>query len=374
MTSNHVSGSALDERAPAYGWARRAVWGGGGTAGRAWRAAATPLAWVWDAAARHRFATEGRRAERLSAPVVSVGNVTVGGGGKTSLVRWLIVHGIPPEKNVAVLTRGTGRTGEGTAVLQPGTAPAAARAAGDEPALLARAGAWVGVGADRVETGRAIARRVDVDVFLLDDGLQHRRVARALDLVTFAFEDLVAPARCLPAGPLRQGPEWIPPMGAWVTAGGDPRDEAWPEGSIADAFSHWWEALPGTAAGWEDRGTVALPAWRDGVDDQLLAEGPAVVFAGVARPRTVAAFARSAGFDVAATIAFPDHHDYRRPDIARLLEDHPEGTFLTTEKDAVKLDPDWFDTRRVGVLRRELAPRDPERVRRLVHRAAGWVA
>jgi len=374
MTSDHASGGALDERAPAYGWARRAVWGGGGTAGRVWRGATTPLGWVWDAAARHRLATEGRKAERLSAPVVSVGNVTVGGGGKTSLVRWLIEHGIPPEKNVAVLTRGTGRMGEGTVVLEPGTAPAAARAAGDEPALLSRAGAWVGVGADRIDSGRAIARRVDVDVFLLDDGLQHRRVARALDLVTFAFEDLGAPARCLPAGPLRQGPEWIPPVGAWVTAGGDPRDQAWPESSIAAAFSHWWAALPGTAAGWVDRGTVALPAWRDGADDPLHAEGPAIVLAGVARPRTVTAFARRAGFDVAATIAFPDHHHYRRSDIARLVEDHPDGFFLTTEKDAIKLDPDWFDTRRVGVLRRELAPRDPEDVRSLVHRAAGWVA
>lgn len=340
-----------------------------------WRTAATPLGRVWRTAARHRLRRLATRSRRLPAPVVSVGNVTVGGGGKTSLVRWLIEEGVPDRSTVGILARGVGREGkDDVVVLEPGTGTRAASGAGDEPALLSRTGAWVAVGADRIAAGRTLARRAEIDLFLLDDGLQHRQVARALDLVAFSDGDLRAPARCLPAGPLRQGPEWIPPMGAWVVSGGDPRDETWPSNSIGEAFAPWWDGLPGTSARWEDEGTVGLPAWIEGRDDPFPAPGPVVVFAGVARPASVAAFARRAGFDVTAEIAFPDHHAYRREDVSRLLDDHPESPLLTTEKDAVKLDPGWFGSRAVGVLRRRLVPRDGDLLRTLVREAMGGEA
>lgn len=373
------AGVPVEERSSPLGWARRTLYGGGGRSGGAWRAASAPLGRLWSAAARRRL-ERPRDPIRLAAPVVSVGNVTVGGGGKTSLVRWLLEEGTPAGWTVAVLTRGYGRSGDGVQVLAPGGAlpgeepPEPGRLAalaGDEPALLSRAGAWVGVAADRAEGARAVLRHAEPDLFLLDDGLQHRRVARSLDLVTFSAADLSAPARCLPAGPLRQGPAWRPPEGAWIVGGADPREAAWPEGSIGAAFAAWWETLPGTAGRWRDAGTVRLGAWVAGEEEPLPPGGPAVAFAGVARPEGVAGFAADAGFEVLQVDAYPDHHRYTAADAIDLLHRHPETTLLTTEKDAVKLDPGWFGTRPVGVLRRRFDPVDAAILGELLESAAG---
>lgn len=373
------SPTPVEERSGARGWARRTLYGGGGAGGTAWRTASAPLGRLWAAAARRRLERPGDPA-RLAAPVVSVGNVTVGGGGKTSLVRWLVEAGVPGEWTVAVLTRGYGREDGAARVVAPGgelpgAGPPApgrlAALAGDEPALLARSGAWVGVAADRSEAARAVLRHAEPDLFLLDDGLQHRRVARSLDLVAFAGADLAAPARCLPAGPLRQGPAWRPPEAAWIVTGEDPRSRAWPEGTIGAAFGGWWEDLPGTTARWADAGTVGLEAWVAGREEPFVGSGPVVAFAGVARPEGVAGFADEAGFDVLRVEAFADHHRYRRADAEDLVLRHPGVALLTTEKDAVKLDPAWFGARPVGVLRRRLEPADPELLRAAVESAAG---
>lgn len=353
------------------GWARRTLYGGGGAAGAVWRGAARPLARVWGAVAERRLAGAHPPA-RLPAPAVAVGNVTVGGGGKTSLVTWLLTEGLPPDTVAAVLSRGYGRDEKGVWVVEPGLAGReTARAAGDEPALLARHGAWVGVAADRALAARAVSARVRPDLFLLDDALQHRRVARSLDLVVFTADDLTAPARCLPAGPLREGPAWRPPVAAWVVTGADPRDRVWPAGSIGSAFGAWWEKLPGTPAEWEDDPAVTLAAWAAGAEEPFAAREPVIVFAGVARPESVAQAARRAGLDVEAVVAYPDHAAYRPGMVASLLASHPTGALVTTEKDAVKLDPAWFAGRAVGVLRRRLAPREPDLLRGMVRDAMG---
>jgi len=365
----------VEERSPVRGWARRTLYGRGGATGAAWRGVTRPLALAWEAVAERKLAAP-RESARLPAPAVALGNVTVGGGGKTTLVEWLLACGLPAGTVTAVLTRGYGRESRGVWVLPPGIAELdLVRAAGDEPALLARRGAWVGVGADRVLAARAVVDRVEPDLFLLDDALQHRRVARALDLVAFTADDLVAPARCLPAGPLRQGPGWLPSLGAWIVTGADPRGRVWPEGSIGAAFGAWWRELPGTGASWEDAGSVPLEAWWSEREEAFDASGRAVVIlAGVARPESVRRSAERAGLEVAALAAFPDHWTYRARDVAALLADHPTEPVVTTEKDAVKLDPAWFGDRPVGVLRRRLVPDDPALLRALVQEALGRTA
>ncbi|HUP02030.1 MAG TPA: tetraacyldisaccharide 4'-kinase [Gemmatimonadota bacterium] len=363
---------AVVERAAGYGWARRTLYGEGGWSGAAWRGLARPLGWGWRLTAERRL-TAGRATYRLPAPAIAVGNVTVGGGGKTSLVLWILANAVPFGAHAAVLTRGYGRSEPGAWVIAPGELPGPARAVGDEPLLLARAGAWVGVAADRARAARALGSRFHPDVFLLDDALQHRQVARALDLVTFTVDDLVSPARCLPAGPLRQGPEWLPPNGGWVVAGGDPRARRWPSGSIGAAFSRWWTELPGTPARWADAGTVTLAAWRGGGEEPYDPGGRRVVaFVGVARPGAVARFAAKTGLPVERVVAYRDHQPYRAADIAALLAEHPDASFVTTEKDAIKCDPEWFEDRPVGVLRRRLDPFDPELLKGLVREAAAW--
>ena len=363
----------VEERARAYGWARRAVYGGGGVPGRLARGALTPLSWAWGLASERRLRPPEEAAGSLSAPAISVGNVTVGGGGKTSLVEWIVREGAPEGSRVAVLSRGYGREELGPRALAPGRAAVPVSAVGDEPALLARAGAWVGVSPDRFLAARAVeALGARPDLFVLDDGLQHRAVPRVLDLVVFGARDLEAPARCLPAGPLRQPPGWRPPRATWVVAGADPREGRWPRHSVGHAYADWWRELPGTPADWRSLPTVTLAGWRAGDDATFEAlERRLVAFAGVARPESVAASALRAGHDIDALVAFPDHHSYEPGEIASLRASHPDAAFLTTEKDAVKCDPAWFGDAQVGVLRRRLEPRDPGFLRRMIAEAIG---
>ena len=367
-------GGGVVERAPVYGWARRAVYGGGGTAGRLARGVATPLSWVWGAAAKRRLSAGGSR-PRLAAPAISVGNVTLGGGGKTSLVEWIVREGAPRGAAVAVLSRGYGRGSGEPLAIAPGQAPARVADTGDEPALLARAGAWVGVSADRFLAARAVeALGARPDLYVLDDGLQHRAVPRALDLVAFTRGDLFAPARCVPAGPLRQRASWVPPHAVWVVAGIDPRDAEWPAGSIGDAYAPWWRELPGTGADWRAEGAVTLRAWLEGGDEPFDPGAAVVVIAGVARPESAAAFARDCGLEVAALAAFPDHHQYSAREIARLRASYPGFAFVMTEKDAVKCDAGWFDDAPAGVMRRRLEPGDPDLLRGEIADAIAWRA
>jgi tetraacyldisaccharide 4'-kinase len=369
-------GGEIVERAPVYSWARRAVYGGGGVPGRLARGALTPLAWAWGAAAERRLRPDPKlgRSRLLPAPAISVGNVTVGGGGKTSLVEWIVRSGAPRGAAVAVLSRGYGRTANVARALPPGHGPAPVEEVGDEPALMARAGAWVGVSADRFMAARAVTQLgARPDLFVLDDGLQHRSVPRALDLVVFAAADLEAPARCIPSGPLRQRSSWHPPSAAWVVTGIDPREREWPSGSIGRAYSAWWCELRGTPADWVAASTVSLKSWREGGESPFDPGGrPLVALAGVARPESVGPFARQAGLDVASIIVFPDHHPYRAADILSLRASHPEGSFLMTEKDAVKCDPTWFGEAPVGVLRRRMEPRDPGLLAREIAEAIAW--
>ena len=372
--SGRDRGGGAVERAPVYGWARRAVYGGGGTAGRLARGLAAPLGWAWGRVAERRLAAPGA-GSRLSAPAVSVGNVTLGGGGKTSLVEWIVREGAPPGAAVAVLSRGYGRETGAPVALAPGQAPGRVAEAGDEPALLARSGAWVGVSADRFLGARAVEERgARPDLYVLDDGLQHRAVPRALDLVVFTRADLFAPARCVPAGPLRQRASWVPPHAVWVVAGTDPRGAEWPAGSIGEAYAGWWRELPGTAAEWRAEGAVTLASWRAGGHEPFDGAGPVVVIAGVARPESAADFARAGGHEVAALAAFPDHHPYSARDVAGLRASHPGAAFVMTEKDAVKCEAGWFGDAPAGVLRRRLEPRDPDLLRREIAEAIAWPA
>ena len=366
---------AVVDRARLYGWARRTVYGGGGTLGRLTRGTLAPVSWAWGAAARRRLAPDPgeARAGLLPAPAVSVGNVTLGGGGKTSLVEWIVRSGAPAGTTVGVLSRGYGRTSGEPRALAPGAGSARVAELGDEPALLARAGAWVGVSGDRALAARALAELgARPDLFVLDDALQHRSVPRALDLVVFTAADLTAPARCVPSGPLRQPRGWRPPRAVWVVTGADPGAREWPAGSIGRAYTAWWREMPGTPAEWSHAGTVALAAWRAAGEAPFDPGGrPVVAFAGVARPESVAGSARRAGHEIAALVAFRDHHPYGADDVARLLRDYPQVAFLTTEKDAVKLDPAWFGTAPVGVLERRIEPADPALLRREIADAMG---
>src|ERR1041385_3117807 len=147
--------------------------------------------------------------KRLDRPVLSVGNITLGGTGKTPIVEMIARYLRDEGYRVAILTRGYGRRGTGRELLRSEAGelpPDAAERCGDEPALLARRvpGVHVIVDADRYEAGRWAERELNPDVFILDDGFQNLRLARDLNLLVIGATDPCGGTEMVPLGRLRE--------------------------------------------------------------------------------------------------------------------------------------------------------------------------
>ena len=166
-----------------------------------------PLAFSYAQFMRIRAALYARallQARRLPGRVISVGNLTIGGTGKTPLVLWLAQRLQGSGVKVAVLSRGYGRTVASPRIFADGNVPV--DEGGDEPALLARhlTGVPFGIAGDRFAVGLRLAEQHHPEVFLLDDGFQHLRVARDLDIVVVDSSDPFGGGAVLPAGRLRE--------------------------------------------------------------------------------------------------------------------------------------------------------------------------
>jgi tetraacyldisaccharide 4'-kinase len=287
------------------------------------------------AAARRRwwYARDPSRQRRLARPVVSVGNLRVGGSGKTPMVeyiaRLLLGHGERP----AILTRGYARreASDGVTVVSDGTAVRADLAtAGDEPLMLARAlpGVAVLVGADRHLSGCLAERRFGATVHLLDDGFQHLQLARDVDLLLASEEDVQD--HPMPAGRLREGLAAASAAdAALVTAGYDA------------AAARIGRALDIPTVFRVTR-AIGAPRMIAGERDSVVVPPGARVFvvSGIARPDRFVADIASAGWDLAGVMEFRDHHRFSERDVARIREAAraaASAIVLTTEKDAVRL-------------------------------------
>ena len=286
-----------------------------------------PLYGVGLAIKRKLFALGWLKRRRLQSPVISVGSISAGGAGKTPVVLMLATMLRQRGYAVRVLSRGYQRDSRGTARVEPFDD---ARWHGDEPVLLAqRSGVPVYVGADRYAAGVMAEQSEPSEklvVFLLDDGFQHRQLARDFDIVLLTKEDVAD--RLLPAGNLRE------PLAAVETADVvvlREEEEVELRGVVA--------ALKGTKskpAVWVIRRTLSL-----GEGGMALPTMP-FAFCGIARPESFTAMLKALGYEPVETMIFPDHHGYKERDVARLLE-RARGCgangFVTTEKDAVKLTP-----------------------------------
>ena len=272
-----------------------------------------PLSAVYGAVVGARNALYDRRLLRprsLQGPVISVGNISTGGSGKTPFVillgELLKARGI----RFGVLSRGYGRATRGVLLVDPGGLP---RDFGDEPLLIARRlRAPVVVGEDRYEAGRFAESRFGAQIHVLDDGFQHRALARDFDIVLVTPED--ARDRLLPAGRLREPLRSLRRADAVVLA----------SGASAESFP-----LTGKTVWRVRRGIVA----------QNVPARP-VAFCGIARPQNFLLQLRAAGVDPIAEAFFRDHHSYTEKDVRDLLqlrERSEAGGFVTTEKDAVNL-------------------------------------
>lgn len=295
-----------------------------------------PITHAWRAAHRLRRRWYRTRARRLPAPTVSVGNLHWGGTGKTPLVaaiaRRLLEEGHLP----AVLSRGYGRVSHGPLVVGRGSGPEVGPAeAGDEPFLLARelADAYVVVAETRFAAGEAALRLEPTpDLFLLDDGFSHLRLARDVDLLAIPRADPWGGDRLPPRGRLREPLASAGRADALLVTG----DEVTPETAteVASGLARRGFRGPAFAAP-----TLALrPRRTDGTPFE--AGGPVLLVTGVARPERVRRAAEAVGLDVAEHLAFADHHEYPEPSLERIRRRADRlgvSAILTTTKDEAKL-------------------------------------
>jgi tetraacyldisaccharide 4'-kinase len=287
-----------------------------------------PLYGVGVAIKQKLFALGWLKQRRLQSPVISVGSVSAGGAGKTPVVLLLTTMLRQRGYAVRILTRGYKRGSQGVARVEPFDD---ARWHGDEPVLLAqRSGVPVFVGADRYAAGVMAEQSEPSErlvVFLLDDGFQHRQLARDFDIVLLTKED--GEDRLLPAGNLRE------PLAALA------------EADVVVVREEEEEELRGVVAGL--RGTKGRPAVWVVRRTLSLGEGGDVAlptmpfaFCGIARPESFVTILKARGYESVGTMIFPDHHAYDEQDVTRLLEQArlcEANGFVTTEKDAVKLTP-----------------------------------
>lgn len=280
-----------------------------------------PLTGLYEAATalRNTMFDRGTIPSRhLDRPVISVGNLSVGGAGKTPFVialgEQLKARGVPFD----VLSRGYGRNTRGVLVVDP---KGGAETFGDEPLLIARRlGVPVIVGESRYRAGLTAERKSSSQLHILDDGFQHRSLARDFDIVLLTDRDFVD--NLLPSGRLREPFSSLARADAVVL----------PRGLAADHPALRDKTI------WRTDRELVLPT-------SLAAP---VVFCGIARPEQFFAQVRAAGIVPVAEIAFRDHHAYNSADIRTLIGaagDRNGDGFLTTEKDAVNLGPLQADLR-----------------------------
>ena len=253
---------------------------------------------------------------RMRWPVVSIGNLSTGGAGKTpltiALAKALTVRGV----HVNVLSRGYGRRRSALPLLvDPG---GAAQEFGDEPLLIAReAEVPVYVAAERYEAGLMAERdAAQARVHLLDDGFQHRQLARDVDILLLSRRDLEG--HLLPAGNLREPLHAAERAYVIAIPANEPDVEA-------EIKRRGWNGLI-----WRLRRRMEVPP----------TDGPVAAFCGIARPDQFFQGLESAGVKLVARTAFADHHDYTDADLARIESAARAAgatTLLTTEKDRIRI-------------------------------------
>jgi tetraacyldisaccharide 4'-kinase len=281
------------------------------------------LSAAWTLGGRAKRALTQTR--RLSTPVISIGNLAMGGTGKTPVVRALAralrQQGLEP----AVLTRGYGRAAGGDLTLLKAGQSAPVEITGDEAQMVLRDGhAHVAIGANRHAAGVAAEKAWKPDVFLLDDGFQHARLARDLDVVLLDGLDPFAGGWTFPAGRLREPIEALRRADLVVITRPEGRRfdgvlRQIPPG-IPVEFSHtrpicWVEALTG-----------------NGLRLEALAGREVFAFCGIGNPDAFRATLEALGCRIVRFQVFPDHHRYQPRDVPQ-----GPGVLVTTEKDAVKL-------------------------------------
>jgi tetraacyldisaccharide 4'-kinase len=280
-----------------------------------------PLSWLFRAVAGIRRGLYRRglvQAAPLPVPVIVVGNITAGGTGKTPLVAWLVralrEHGWQP----GIVSRGYGGNDASARAVQAGNDP---RATGDEPLLLAGSGTPVWIGRDRAAAARGLlGAHPEVDVIVSDDGLQHYRLPRAVEIVVVDGRRGLGNGALLPAGPLRETSARLETVDAIVVNGAQSASTAIVAGNVP-VFSM---QLAG------ERFVSLVDATRS-VGAVAFLDKRVHAVAGIGNPERFFASLRALGLEPVCH-AFADHHAYTAQDLALPAAD----AILMTDKDAIK--------------------------------------
>ncbi len=282
-----------------------------------------PLSWLYRAvmAARRVFYEQGwLPSYRINRPVIVVGNLTVGGTGKTPFVAWLAETLTERGLRVGILSRGYGSNSGVPRVVEPRSAW---QEVGDEPLLLRqRTGCDVVVSVDRAAGAELLAQR-GVDVIVCDDGLQHLRLARDLEIVVIDGARGFGNGRLLPAGPLREPASRAARANLVVMNGR-------PEHSSITRLPLWRELPPAQMILMTGRVLPVAGARADRTLESFRGQ-PVHAVAGIGNPWRFFADLRARGLDIVEH-AFADHH----PFVAGDLDFGDTQPVLMTEKDAVK--------------------------------------
>jgi len=286
------------------------------------------------------------KTENVGAPVISIGNITAGGTGKTPLVEWAARAVAGEGRRACVLTRGYGRADERRRVVaSDGRAVLAdVKECGDEPRLLAESllgAASVVCDRDRVGAARWAREHLGANAFVLDDGFQHLRIARDLDIVTL---DATAPwggGHLLPRGRLREPPNSLTRADCVVITRAELAEDL--DGLRAEVarLSGGRAAVINSRV--RTRGLTLLNPSADSPSDEhegRVVRNDAAAFCAVGNPRAFFEHLRREGFGLLYTRAFADHHAFTQSDVEAVAREAARTgarTLLTTAKDAVKL-------------------------------------
>ena len=299
---------------------------------------------------------------RLSCPVISVGNITVGGTGKTpcviGLARMLQQGGF----KCAVISRGYGgKNPQPVNIVSDGNSVLlGAESAGDEPLLIARSlpGIPVITGAKRKFTGQAAIDRFGSNVLICDDAFQHRQIVRDIDIVLLDAEKPLGNGYLLPRGPLREPKDSLQRADCIILTRSEGTETLHPDvaGIVSKAGIHVFRAA-------HQFKELISPGGNHLLEQNVLHGKKVCAFCGIAQPASFKKLLIEAGPELMTFMEFPDHFAYDRNDLEALknnfLKFHADY-WITTEKDAMRLEahPEFLKT--VCILRVEMEIKSSE--------------
>jgi 3-deoxy-D-manno-octulosonic-acid transferase len=308
-----------------------------------WYAIGWPLAALWRREARRRARRDYLRRRRLHVPVISVGNLSMGGTGKTPCVLRLAELLRRRGHHPVILTRGYGRNSPvKTMVLAPG-ASVRPEATGDEPQIFLRSKlAAIGIGADRFETGSILLQEFPGDVVLLDDGFQHVKLARNVDVVLLDAVQPFGGGEVFPVGRLREPVAGLARADVVVITRSEVSDLV---PAIERVVRHHNPAAPILRACVEPEWLVDIRTGRHYVPGEI-AFDRAGAFCGLGNPQGFRRTLESMGVKLVDWIEFSDHHRYTPLELRRIAGQFVASgvtAILTTEKDAINLHDSLYD-------------------------------